>query len=230
MAGVSPLILYIDCSIKTSSVAIARGTEVLAVCKAVKEYAAAEVVHPHIDSILSDADIGFNDLEAVCISGGPGSYTGLRIATSAAKGLCFALNIPLLQVSTLEMMVWGAITRYGWKDFECYIPMIDARRMEVFSAQYTYRNEKVLACSPPRAVILTEDDFLSNLPVPKILLFGDGAAKCRTLIHGLSFTISEDYDPLSTDMILPCLTKWQDREFEDIAYFEPHYLKEYQFK
>jgi tRNA threonylcarbamoyladenosine biosynthesis protein TsaB len=226
----NPLLLYIDCAVQFSSVAIARGDQLLALMETDRINAAAEELHVFIDQAVVQSGISITDLQGVCISGGPGSYTGLRIATSAAKGICFALGIPLMQVNTLEMMVYGVIFRYGKNTFTHFIPMIDARRMEVFSATYMYKHGRVTQLSVPGPLIIsaTEMNTLSNRG--DTLIFGNGAFKCSSFTQPGDITVWEDYKPSAADLIQPGQLLWSAKQYEDITYFEPNYLKAYQFK
>jgi tRNA threonylcarbamoyladenosine biosynthesis protein TsaB len=226
----NPLLLYIDCAVQFSSVAIARGDQLLALQETDRINAAAEELHVFINHAVVQSGVSIADLQGVCISGGPGSYTGLRIATAAAKGICFALGIPLMQVNTLEMMVFGAIFRYRKAAYTNYIPMIDARRMEVFSATYVYKNGRVAQLSAPGPLIISETEWhaLSNLG--DALIFGNGAFKCSSISRPGDITIWDDYKPSAADLIQPSQLLWSEKQFEDTTYYEPNYLKAYHFK
>lgn len=226
----NPLLLYIDCAVQFSSVAIARGDQLLALQDTDRINAAAEELHVFIDQAVVQSGIAIADLQGVCISGGPGSYTGLRIAASAAKGICFALGIPLMQVNTLEMMVYGAIFRYGKNAFTYYIPMIDARRMEVFSASYAYKNSRVVQLSAPAPLIISATGINALSSRGGALTFGNGAFKCSSISLPYDFTVWEDFKPSAADLIQPGQLLWSAKQFEDTTYFEPTYLKAYHFK
>jgi len=165
-------------------------------------------------------------LNAVAVSSGPGSYTGLRIGVSTAKGLCYGLNIPLISISTLEIMTIAAMQLPNIiADNSCFIPMIDARRMEVYDAVF---DEKMNLIRQVTADIITEDAFSEFLQNKRVYFFGNGSAKCKTLIHFTNACFLDNIDPLAENMIQPALQKYKENKFEDIAYFEPFYLKEFQ--
>ena len=165
-------------------------------------------------------------LNAVAVSSGPGSYTGLRIGVSTAKGLCYGLNIPLISISTLEIMTIAAMQHPDMiADNSCFIPMIDARRMEVYDAVF---DEKMNLIRPVTADIITEDVFSEFLQNKRVYFFGNGSAKCKTLIHSANACFLSEINPLAENMIQQALQKYKENKFEDIAYFEPFYLKEFQ--
>lgn len=166
-------------------------------------------------------------LTAIAVSSGPGSYTGLRIGVSTAKGICYGLNIPLISISTLETMTIAAMQQPDIiTDNSCFIPMIDARRMEVYDAVF---DEKINLIRPVTADIITEENAFSEfLQNKRVYFFGNGSAKCKTLIHSVNAFFLDDIHPLAENMIQPALQKFKESKFEDIAYFEPFYLKEFQ--
>lgn len=165
-------------------------------------------------------------LDAVAISAGPGSYTGLRIGASTAKGLCYGLDIPLLSISTLEIMMLAAQKQIQQPaDSYLLVPMIDARRMEVYDAIF---NQDGKLIRQPEATIIDETSYLTELQNNKIYFFGNGAEKCKSAITHPNAIFLEDVHPLAENMILPVLQKFENQVFEDVAYFEPFYLKEFQ--
>jgi tRNA threonylcarbamoyladenosine biosynthesis protein TsaB len=162
-------------------------------------------------------------IEAVAVSSGPGSYTGLRIGVSEAKGLCYGLNIPLIAVPTLEILASQAI-RAGY-EADVFCPMIDARRMEVYAAVY---NGQMQVQRPVAADVVTErtyENFLSN---GTVLFFGDGAAKCKEVISSENAVFAENIYPLAAGMVPLAQQYHQGKCYQDAAYFEPFYLKEFQ--
>jgi tRNA threonylcarbamoyladenosine biosynthesis protein TsaB len=161
--------------------------------------------------------------EAVALSSGPGSYTGLRIGTSMAKGLCMGWDVPLIAVPTLQLMTLQAIRRYGNRDC-LYCAMLDARRMEVYSAIYDAVLSEVMETS---AVIVTSDTCQAFLDRGIVCFFGNGATKCRTVITSGNAVFLDDIYPLATDMVPLAEQRFQTNRFEDTAYFEPFYLKEF---
>ncbi|MDR2147362.1 MAG: tRNA (adenosine(37)-N6)-threonylcarbamoyltransferase complex dimerization subunit type 1 TsaB [Tannerella sp.] len=164
-----------------------------------------------------------NPIDAVAVSSGPGSYTGLRIGVSMAKGLCFGYQIPLLGVPTLEIMASVAIRRVNDGEM-LYCPMIDARRMEVYSALYDSQLKPV---SDVKAEIITGNSYAAMLDVGKICFFGNGAAKCQMEIKSPNAMFINDINPLASDMCALSAKRFQAGQFEDVAYFEPFYLKEF---
>ena len=183
-----------------------------------------------IDEILKENNISPRKLDAVAVSKGPGSYTGLRIGVSAAKGLCYAVDKPLISVNTLQAMANGmkqkfADNFFGRKEKMIFCPMIDARRMEVYNALYDCQISEI---RKTKAEIINEDSFSEYLANNKILFFGDGAPKCKPLLsHQQNAKFFDNFVTSSKNMISLAYKKYQESEFEDIAYFEPFYLKDF---
>ncbi len=177
---------------------------------------------------MFDAGIKFTDLDAVAVSKGPGSYTGLRIGVSTAKGYCYGLNIPLISVDTLAGMAAGLIQKtldVNQSDNVLFCPMIDARRMEVYTALFNSNLEKVENVS---AKIIDENSFNEELLKYKIIFGGDGALKCKeTLAHQPNAIFYNDFFPSAKFIYKIAEQKFVNKEFEDTAYFEPYYLKEF---
>lgn len=161
--------------------------------------------------------------DAVAVSAGPGSYTGLRIGVSLAKGLCMGWNVPLIAVSTLELLVSNAIRQYGDTD-SLYCAMMDARRMEVYSAVYDSRLQIV---RKDMAEIITSESYASWLETQPICFFGDGAAKCKVLITSEKAVFLDNIYPLATEMVPLAEKAFQEKNFVNTAYFEPFYLKDF---
>ncbi len=162
-------------------------------------------------------------LDAVAVSSGPGSYTGLRIGVSTAKGLCYGLDIPLIGVSTLEIMTIEAQKQIQDAD-AFFIPMIDARRMEVYDAIFDAKRNIMRQVA---ASIIHESSYNETINKHKTYFFGSGSSKCQHLISSENAIFLEDIHPLAENMIQPAVHKYQMQNFEDIAYFEPFYLKEF---
>ncbi len=187
----------------------------------------AENLHPFIQELFKRTSLTPKHLNAVAVSAGPGSYTGLRIGLSAAKGLCYALNIPLISLNTLQILSAGAIKLIDEKNVTL-CAMLDARRMEIYTAAY---NDQLLEVRSTEAKIIGETS-VKDLASDKIIyFFGDGMPKCKTLLQTIAGAkFLENIIPSSANMLNLALTKYKTKQFEDIAYFEPLYLKEYFFK
>lgn len=212
-------ILNLETSTKNCSVSLAKnGTTVL--CKEIAEqgYSHAEKLHVFIEEILNESNVTFGDLNAIAVSKGPGSYTGLRIGVSAAKGLCYALQIPLISIDTLTVLAHQISIENGQ-----IVPMIDARRMEVYSAIFDSNYKKVREVE---AEILTSDSF-SNFE-GTLHFIGDSTEKAKTVLTDSRFVFHEKtIYPSSNEMSVLSFEKYQKNDFEDVAYFEPYYLKDF---
>lgn len=212
-------ILNIETATKNCSVSIAKDGITLN-CKQLAEegYSHAEKLHVFIEQVLLETNLSFKDLSAIAVSQGPGSYTGLRIGVSAAKGLCFALDIPLIAVDTLEVLALQAKGSNG-----IVIPMIDARRMEVYSAVFDSELNKIREV---RAEILTVDSF-SEINSP-IYFVGDCSEKCKTVLNKANHIYMDDIIyPSAKEMSVLSFDKFQKKIMVDVAYFEPYYLKDF---
>ena len=213
-------LLLIETSAKNCSVAIADEQRVLLSKSATAEhFIHAEQLHVMLHELLSELSLSANSLNAVAVSKGPGSYTGLRIGVSAAKGLCFALNIPLIALDTTEILAhYAAVnTEHATR----ILPMIDARRMEVYTAHFDAEAKRI---TDDKAMIIDEQSF-SDFAEEQVVLVGDGADKCRPFIHAKMQILS--ILPNATMMFEPAMRSFQQKRFEDVAYFEPFYLKDY---
>ena len=220
-------ILYIESSTLTCSVAISRNAEILALKESHDQsYAHSEKLVTYIDEVIKQAGLKPSDLDAVCVSKGPGSYTGLRIGVSAAKGLCYGLGIPLLSVGSLESIAYLAKTNFEntLADVALLCPMVDARRMEVYMQLF---DVDLNLLQPVSAEIIDEQSFSSELGKGKIAFFGDGAAKCKETIQHTNAVFLDDFKTSATGMISVAEAKFSNEQFEDVAYFEPYYLKDF---
>lgn len=181
----------------------------------------AEKLPVFIDELMRDEP---NSLDAVAVSQGPGSYTGLRIGTATAKGVCYGLNIPLIAIDTLQIMVSAALNKYNIEaDLLC--PMIDARRMEVYCALY---NQQLKRQTEITAEIITADSFAPQLENNKICFFGNGADKCKHVITSENAIFIDGITPDAQYMCNLAQEAFINRQLADTAYFDPFYLKEYQ--
>jgi len=215
------LILGIETATKNCSVALFKDGVLMAEKQHMADgYTHAEQLTLFIEEVVNSAAISLKDVDAVALSKGPGSYTGLRIGTSTAKGLCYALEIPLLAISTLKAMAF-AMTES--KKSAIYCPMIDARRMEVFSALFDKNNKEIRGVQADVVHEKTYAEFLEN----EVLFFGDGALKCKEIINHKNAKFIEGIFPSAKDIGILANTKFENKEFEDVAYFEPFYLKDF---
>jgi tRNA threonylcarbamoyladenosine biosynthesis protein TsaB len=216
-------ILNIETATTVCSVSVSDKDEVITFEEVNGGYTHAENLHVFIKEVMQQAGLEFKQLDAIAVSKGPGSYTGLRIGVSAAKGLAYALNVPLISIDTLQLMAKSAEQKIKKDIF--YFPMLDARRMEVYCAVYNKHMETIV---PVNAFIVNEESIGSLKADKPIVFFGDGMPKCRSLLETLNGAeFLEDIVP--TSEIMPCLSykKYLDRQFENTAYFEPYYLKEF---
>lgn len=215
-------ILNLETSTRNCSVSVASNGKTL-LCKEVAElgYSHAEKLHVFIEEVLRETNLHFSDLKAVAVSQGPGSYTGLRIGVSAAKGLCFALNIPMISVDTLHVLA----TKVGEVD-GLIVPMIDARRMEVYSAIFSNNGEKVRTI---QAEVLTESSF-EEFDTP-LYFVGDCLDKVKTVLKKANFNFLEQIVfPSANEMSNLSYNQFKDNDFVNVAYFEPFYLKDFFLK
>jgi len=212
-------ILNIETATKNCSVCLAQEGEVVVLKEFAGDgYAHAEKLHLFIEESLQDACITFKDLNAVAVSKGPGSYTGLRIGVSAAKGLCYALNIPLIAIDTLEVLARRIRIQDG-----VIVPMIDARRMEAYTAVYDSAYRKIREI---KAEVITESSF-SDI-AGSAHLIGDGAVKCRNILSAEKFIYHlEVVYPSAAQMAASSYDKYKKSDIVDVAYFEPFYLKDF---
>ena len=213
-------IICIETATKSCSVALARDSHLVAVKEEVSEnYSHSEQLTVFIEQLLQQEGLKVSDLNAIAVSSGPGSYTGLRIGVSTAKGLCYASDIPLIAVSTLGAMAEAMKDKYPEAQL---CPMLDARRMEVYCALYSKSQT-----SPVVAKIIDQYSFKEELEKGPILFFGDGAYKCQDLLLHTNAHFELGVYPSAVNMISLAHEKFQNQDFEDIAYFEPFYLKDF---
>ncbi|MDA9069149.1 tRNA (adenosine(37)-N6)-threonylcarbamoyltransferase complex dimerization subunit type 1 TsaB [Algibacter sp.] len=213
-------ILNIETATTNCSVSLSKNGETLVLKEDNdKNYSHAERLHVYIDDVLKEANIKSNELEAISVSKGPGSYTGLRIGVSAAKGLCFALDKPLISIPTLD-----ALAHQVKMDDGIIVSMLDARRMEVYSAIYDSNYNQI---RETQAQILDETSFNDYLEQGKVYFIGNGVEKTKTLINHPNAIFIEDKLPSANDMSLLADTKYKKNDTEDVAYFEPYYLKDF---
>jgi len=224
-----PKILHIDTATQFCSVTLTDGEQIIALKESSEKNAHSRVITVWIDEVLKQNNISPGAIDAVAVSQGPGSYTGLRIGVSTAKGLCYALNKPLISVGTLQAMAFGMAKNFLEKnpvaDQHLFCPMIDARRMEVYAAIFDQHNRQIREI---KAEIITETSFEEEFKTSKIVFGGDGADKCKSLLSVNSNAIFlNDFQPSSKYMVKMALKKFVKADFEDVAYFEPFYLKDF---
>lgn len=219
------LILHIETATDTCSVALSENGKANGIKETIKTRSHASLLAVFIDDLLKEKKISVAHLDAISVSKGPGSYTGLRIGVATAKGLCYGASKPLISVNTLQSMCAAFLLNKKSGDDFLYCPLIDARRMEVYFALF----ENDLRFIESTAAVILDDAFLANhLKKNKIYFFGDGAEKLKPLLKNNSNAFFEtDFSPSATGMIELAERKFNSNEFEDIAYFEPFYLKDF---
>ena len=214
-------ILYLETSSRNCSVAVSDGKELLCVCEEVSEnYKQSESLHTYVKWALEGAELTMNDIECITLGMGPGSYTGLRIGAASAKGFCFGNDLPLIAVNSLESM----IQPFLGQDFDIIVPLVDARRMEVYTASFDGKTGSVI--TETNAKILEEGAF-SELEGKKVLFVGDGCAKAKDVIAISNCSFDDTVYPSAQYLIAKAVEKIEKKEFEDVAYFEPFYLKDF---
>jgi len=219
------LILSLETSARVCSVAIHDDITLIATAEVHIEQSHASKLSVLIDEVRRAANIELNQLNAVAVTSGPGSYTGLRIGTSTAKGLCFSLDIPLVSIGTLDLLSFQMSKKNPENANLC--PMIDARRMEVYCQLFNPSLETIL---PIEAKVIDELSFKEQLENYQIIFFGDGASKCKEKIDHPNARFVEGIYPAASHMGSIAFQKFAVGDFEDVINFEPHYLKEFMIK
>jgi len=223
------LILGIETATKMCSVALSDGEKLLAFKEYGGDYSHAENLNGFIQEVMDQAKVKLSDVDAIAVSKGPGSYTGLRIGVSTAKGLCYSLNKPLISVETLQAMAINPSVKNPSGEVQgndiLFCPMIDARRMEVYTAIYEEGGKELV---PISAKIIDENSFSDLLKTNKVVFFGDGALKCKEVLsHQPNAIFVEDIEPSAQYLNQFAFSKFVENNFEDVAYFEPFYLKDF---
>ena len=214
-------IILIETSTALCSAALAENGVVTAYRESSAPKAHASLTAVFVQEILNERGLTIADCDAICVSKGPGSYTGLRVGVSTAKGLCFGCGKPLLAVGTLDTLVAQAHSAIP-SPYHFIIPMIDARRMEVYSAVFQH-NTQITETAP---VIVDENSFAEYLEQGPCLFIGDGAGKCADVIKHPNAHFCQ-CNPKASAMLSPAMEAYKEKRFEDVAYFEPFYLKEF---
>ena len=217
-------IVLIETSTALCSTALAENGAIISYRESSAPKAHASLTAVFVQEVLQEQGLNLSDCDAVCVSMGPGSYTGLRVGVSTAKGLCFGSGKPLMAVGTLNTLVAQAIAE-GLVPEGCryIVPMIDARRMEVYTAVFSHDCQQITETQP---VIVDENSFASQLEEGPVLFIGDGAGKCADVIKHPNARFCQCW-PKASAMLAPAMKAYKEKRFEDVAYFEPFYLKEF---
>jgi tRNA threonylcarbamoyladenosine biosynthesis protein TsaB len=219
------MILCIETATGVCSAALCNDTVTLHLREAAEGRSHAAQLTVLIRELLTEASVTTQELDAVAVSKGPGSYTGLRIGVSVAKGISYGAGIPLIGINTMTAMYYGYISKYGVPPDETLLcPMIDARRMEVFNALFTPDGKMVRSTA---ADIIDEASFHAELANSRVIFFGNGAAKCKGIITDSNALFEDDFTLSASYLQLPSAEALKEKRFEDTAYFEPFYLKEF---
>ena len=221
------LILNLETSTHICSVSLSEGDKIIAWKEDSEGRNHATLLSVFIEDLLKENGLNPEDLDAIAVSKGPGSYTGLRIGVSTAKGMAYALSKPLISVNTLKMMAVGYLQIHEELKSQnkvLLIPMIDARRMEVYSAIY---NPSLDTIRTIEADIIDENSFKNYTDKYQIIIFGDGAEKCSAVLNHPKINIDKEYNLSSKFMAEISNKKYEQKLFEDVAYFEPFYLKDF---
>ncbi len=213
-------ILNLETSTKNCSVSVSKNGEVvflIELCEA--NFSHAEKLPSFIKDAIANSGILMQDLNAIAIGKGPGSYTGLRIGVSTAKGLCYGLDIPLISLATLKILAHATQIENGY-----IIPLLDARRMEVYTAVF---NKDYQLIKPTFNHIVEKDSFKEFLEKDTVYFLGDGSEKIKEIIPHPNAVFLDNYHPSAKEMAKLSYTKYLENNFEDVAYFEPFYLKDF---
>lgn len=217
-------ILHIETATNVCSVAVSRGAELLFYKEETKGPSHSSLLGVFVEEAMVQLRTQSVKLDAVAVSCGPGSYTGLRIGVSEAKGLCYGLNIPLIAIETLKVMAYQVANEANLEASVLLCPMLDARRMEVYDALFSSKLEKV---KDTAADIVDETTFAELLSKQTVAFFGNGADKCKEVIGEHNAVFVDDIYPRAKDMVALAEEAYANKEFVDVAYYEPFYLKEF---
>lgn len=221
-------ILLIETSTALTSVALADGGKVVFYKDDDASRNQSALTAPFIKEALDYQGITAKELDAVCVSMGPGSYTGLRVGVSSAKGLCFGAGKPLIAVGTLDCLVWEAIGSGATEGCKYIVPMIDARRMEVYTAIFNATGKQTSEVKPQIIDDQSFADILTDAAATnqKVLFIGDAAEKCSKVITSPAAVFAQQ-NPTARGLLTPAIKKFEASQFENVAYFEPFYLKDF---
>lgn len=223
-----PLLLHIDTATEHASVCISRGEEIIGLAESTEQKNHASFVQLAIQTLMEQQQVPLSETAAVSVSSGPGSYTGLRVGLATAKGICYALNKPMIMVNTLEVMAEAVRMQLRAGSLSIpsealVCPMIDARRMEVFTALY---DQDLLQIQPPHALVLKEESFSEVLAKRPVVFSGSGHYKFKALMHQ-PHAIFTDVQHNASHLAVLALKNYHNKQFADLAYSEPLYVKEF---
>ncbi len=228
------LILNIETATNICSVALARDGKLISLKESKQDKSHAELLTVFIENILNTNNLKASSLDAVAVSKGPGSYTGLRIGVSTAKGICYGINKPLIGISTLQAMAYGVcVSRFKTvariisgthKHNSWFCPMIDARRQEVYSAFFDNKNQLKREVS---ADIIETNSYKDILADRTVIFFGNGSEKCKNILKSENAFFIDNISPSAKNMLVLSENAFKNKKFEDTAYFEPFYLKDF---
>ena len=229
-------LILIETSTALCSAALAENGVITSYRESSAPKAHASLTAVFIREMLEEKGLTIGDCDAICVSKGPGSYTGLRVGVSTAKGLCFGSGKPLIAISTLDILVAQAfipgqssVIPDPIEDLKYIVPMVDARRMEVYAAVYEIAGQAgndVRQVTETAPAIIDENSYASILEEGPVLFIGDGAGKCADVIKNPNATFIQCF-PKASAMLVPAMKAYKEKQFEDVAYFEPFYLKEF---
>jgi len=222
------MIICLETATNLCSVALCNNAGAVSLRESNDSKSHASMLTLFINEIFKERGITAHDLEAIAVSKGPGSYTGLRIGTSVAKGIAYAASIPLIGIETTLSMFYGLSENVNNEQIvdknTLFCPMLDARRMEVYYAIYDLKGKTIKNVS---AEIIDEDSFKTIPELHRLIFFGDGAAKCKDIIKRTNIYFADEYRISASHMHIPVYQAYKDHKFEDVAYFEPFYLKDF---
>jgi tRNA threonylcarbamoyladenosine biosynthesis protein TsaB len=222
------MILCLETATSICSVALCDRTGIISVKESRENKSHARLLTPLIAELLHEQGINTGNLDAIAVSKGPGSYTGLRIGVSVSKGIAYASSIPLIGIETTLSMFYGikdtADEKYRSDDKMLYCPMLDAKRMEVYYSLFDSSGRRIRGIS---ASVINKESFAEIPESVRILFFGDGAGKCRDIITHTNSIFADDFEISATHMHIPVYEAFDTRHFENVAYFEPFYLKDF---
>lgn len=218
------LILCIETATEICSVALAQNGKTLGLLQIEQGNAHASQLHGLVQSVLQNAGFGLNQIDAVAVCKGPGSYTGLRVGVSAAKGYCFALDIPLIAIDSLTSLAAYFVQNNNVSQDALLVPMIDARRMEVYTAVF---NQQLNMLEPIEAKIIEHNSYHQLLDQKEMVFFGNGAEKCKELLHHQNAIFVPKINCSADGLAALAHDAFLNKAFENVAYFEPFYLKDF---